>query len=157
MSSRPIFYDPKQRRQKRARWITSAAIVMTVVLLILFGITIARAPILPSGTLPAMSFGLRPFVSRASSRKAPMRPRKFLRVSRPGAPQPEPVRAAFYVNWDPTSFTSLRQNHRAIDLLIPEWMHMTTADGRLQHEDDSEVLDWLQSEGIKMPVMPMIN
>jgi cellulose synthase/poly-beta-1,6-N-acetylglucosamine synthase-like glycosyltransferase/spore germination protein YaaH/peptidoglycan/xylan/chitin deacetylase (PgdA/CDA1 family) len=157
MSSRPIFYDPKQRRRKRARWATFVAIAATLVLLVLFGRTIAQAPLLPSTIWPTTSFGLRPFIRPASRQKKRTRPRKILEVTSPGAPRPDPIRAAFYVDWDPTSFTALRQNHRAIDLLIPEWMHVTTADGHIEHEDDTQVLDWLRSTGITMPVMPMIN
>jgi cellulose synthase/poly-beta-1,6-N-acetylglucosamine synthase-like glycosyltransferase/spore germination protein YaaH/peptidoglycan/xylan/chitin deacetylase (PgdA/CDA1 family) len=157
MSSSPIFYDPKKRRRRRTRQVTAAILAVTVVLLVLFGMTILSAPLLPSTIWPVAGFGLRPYVTPPVRQKARQSPRKLLQVPKAGGQRPDPVRAAFYVNWDPTSFTSLRQNHRAIDLLIPEWMHMTTADGRIQHEDDGQVLAWLHSEGIKMPVMPMIN
>ena len=39
----------------------------------------------------------------------------------------DPLRAAFYVSWDPTSLAALQQHYRDIDLLIPERLHSITA------------------------------
>ena len=61
------------------------------------------------------------------------------------------------MNWDPTSFTALRAHYKEIDLLIPEWLHMTTPDGRMHMEADAPVLNWLHGEGIDMPVMPLLS
>ena len=46
----------------------------------------------------------------------------------------DPVRAAFYVSWDPTSLAALQQHFRDIDLLIPERLHSITATGHLDVE-----------------------
>jgi cellulose synthase/poly-beta-1,6-N-acetylglucosamine synthase-like glycosyltransferase/spore germination protein YaaH/peptidoglycan/xylan/chitin deacetylase (PgdA/CDA1 family) len=61
------------------------------------------------------------------------------------------------VNWDPTSFTSLRAHYRELDLLIPEWLHMTSLDGRMRMEADAPLLDWLRREGIDIQIMPLLN
>ena len=50
--------------------------------------------------------------------------------------QGEGIRAAFYVPWDAASFSSLRAYAHQIDMLYPDWLHVLTADGRLQGVDD---------------------
>ena len=157
MASNPVFYDPKQTRRKRTRQVTLLAVGVTASLLVLFGLSILEAPILPSLILPTASRGLHAAGIHSPRRKTPHRKHKPFDVMRPGAARPQPIRAAFYVNWDPTSFTALRAHYKIIDLLIPEWLHMTTPDGRMRMEADAPVLNWLHSEGIDMPVMPLLN
>ena len=41
----------------------------------------------------------------------------------------------YYVNWDDTSFTSLKQNLAHLDKLMPEWLHLASADGTLAIDD----------------------
>ena len=43
----------------------------------------------------------------------------------------EGLRAAYYVEDDPASYSSLKQHIRQIDLLFPEWIHVVTTDGAL--------------------------
>jgi cellulose synthase/poly-beta-1,6-N-acetylglucosamine synthase-like glycosyltransferase/peptidoglycan/xylan/chitin deacetylase (PgdA/CDA1 family)/spore germination protein YaaH len=87
----------------------------------------------------------------------------------------EGIRAAFYVSWDAASFSSLREYAHQIDLLYPEWLHVLTADGRLQGIDeqtsrffdvvqdstvrpvDDKVMPFLRSEDTGMEVFPMVN
>jgi peptidoglycan-N-acetylglucosamine deacetylase len=87
----------------------------------------------------------------------------------------EGIRAAFYVPWDAASFASLREYARQIDLLYPDWLHVLTADGRLQAVDDQtnklfdvvqnehvraaddRVMPFLKSEDAAMEVFPMVN
>ena len=41
----------------------------------------------------------------------------------------EGLRAAYYVEDDPASYSSLKQHIHQIDLLFPEWLHVVTPDG----------------------------
>ena len=43
----------------------------------------------------------------------------------------EGLRAAYYVEDDPASYSSLKQHISQIDLLFPEWLHVVTPDGTL--------------------------
>ena len=43
----------------------------------------------------------------------------------------EGLRAAYYVEWDPASYSSLKQHVQQIDLLFPEWLHVVKPDGGL--------------------------
>ena len=63
----------------------------------------------------------------------------------------DPLRAAFYVNWDPSSFASLQLHYRDIDLLIPEQLHSIAADGRMDVDDDPKLAAWMKSKGDQTP------
>ena len=89
--------------------------------------------------------------------------------------QSEGIRAAFYVPWDAASFSSLRAYARQIDMLYPDWVHVLTADGRLQGVDDQtnkyfdvvqgstvlpvddRVMPFLKTEDPAMEVFPIVN
>jgi len=157
MASKPVFYDPKHTRLRRTRQITVLTVIVTASLLVLFGLSILEAPLLPTLILPTTSHGLRPAGIEPTRHKTPRRKRKPFSLSPPGAGRAQPLRAAFYVNWDPTSFTALRAHYKEIGLLIPEWLHMTTPDGRMGMEADAPVLNWLHGENIDMLVMPMLS
>ena len=87
----------------------------------------------------------------------------------------EGIRGAFYVQWDAASFASLKEYYPQIDLLFPEWMHVLTADGRLQSvtelntlfnvmDDkgkprpvDEKVMPFLKGEKAQTEVLPLVN
>jgi cellulose synthase/poly-beta-1,6-N-acetylglucosamine synthase-like glycosyltransferase/peptidoglycan/xylan/chitin deacetylase (PgdA/CDA1 family)/spore germination protein YaaH len=41
----------------------------------------------------------------------------------------EGLRAAYYVDWDPASYSSLKAHIRQIDILFPEWLHVVNPSG----------------------------
>ena len=51
-----------------------------------------------------------------------------------GHPAPTPAHrtelTGFFVNWDDTSFTSLKENVQSLDRLMPEWLHLTDGPAR---------------------------
>ena len=53
----------------------------------------------------------------------------------PAAPHGPSEFIGYYVNWDDTSFTSLKQNLAHLDKLMPEWLHLASADGTLAIDD----------------------
>ncbi|MBI3404120.1 MAG: glycosyltransferase [Acidobacteria bacterium] len=69
----------------------------------------------------------------------------------------DPLRAAFYVSWDPNSLASLQKHYRDLDLLIPEALHAISPDGKLQVESDEKLQSWLKTLPTEIPAMPMIN
>ena len=89
--------------------------------------------------------------------------------------QEEGIRAAFYVPWDAASFSSLRAYSRQIDILYPDWLHVLTADGKLQGVDDQtnqlfdvvqgssvlpvddRVMPFLKTDDPSMEVFPMVS
>ena len=62
---------------------------------------------------------------RSAHRKTDLKPSEITLNSGEG------LRAAYYVEDDPASYSSLKQHIRQIDLLFPEWLHVVTPDGAL--------------------------
>jgi len=181
--AQPIFYDPRQARWKRLRRLFDAVALGATLLVIFFIYNALHGEQLPTllwkkETKPyralrenekekAKERRRQAAVHRGHSKKGP--PSQLKIDSEQG------VRAAFYVSWDAASFSSLREYARQIDLLYPEWLHVLTADGRLQsidedtgkyfdvvqgtsvHPVDEKVMPFLKSEDTGMEVFPMVN
>lgn len=100
----------------------------------------------PSGNQARTSFDGRAFSDqRGSPRKdANVRSTKML---------------AFHVNWDKNSLVSLKANIGSIDVLVPEWLHLSS--GGSVSVDDPERMDstlaLIRSEKPDLSIMPLIN
>ena len=178
-----VFYDPRRARWKRLRRFFDAFGVALSLLVIFFVYTALRGEPLPELLLSPQK---RAFKALKENEKEKARDRQRKLASRTHrksklAPsqvklnQEEGIRAAFYVPWDAASFSSLRDFARQIDILYPEWLHVLTADGRVQGVDDQtnkffdvvqgdqvrpvddRVMPFLKTEGTNMDVFPMVN
>ena len=65
------------------------------------------------------------------------------------------VRAAFYVNWDPKSFSSLEQNIARLNMVIPEWLFINPNADTLETNIDTKALDIMNKAGVK--VLPLLT
>ena len=65
------------------------------------------------------------------------------------------VRAAWYVNWDSHSMTSLKWGMKHLNMVIPEWFFINPSTDRLEVRVDEKALREMRSTGI--PVMPMLT
>ena len=65
------------------------------------------------------------------------------------------VRAAWYVNWDSHSMTSLKWGMKHLNMIIPEWFFSNPSTDRLEVRVDEKALREMRSTGI--PVMPMLT
>src|SRR5207302_4263063 len=94
-------------------------------------VTIAVSVELPAGLLPDTE----PAYHALKSKKKPVSARegRHRRVANIGTVPAsyDPLRAAFFVSWDPNSLASLKKHYKDIDLLIPEQLHAVTPDGAL--------------------------
>src|SRR5581483_2024974 len=76
----------------------------------------------------------------------------------PSVPQAELL--GFYVNWDDTSFTSLKQNLASLDTLVPEWLHLASTDGSISVDDpakQAQVLSYVREHRPSLPIVPLVN
>jgi hypothetical protein len=172
----PVFYDPHQRRW---RWFTrlgrAVGIFASLATIAVVG-TVLVNPVLPSLGLPPVA----PLPQHRLLPPRPERPPKLgerrleatkvaLRNERsravsavrvtPPAPRPTDL-YAFFVNWDDTSFTSLKQNIGRIDVLVPEWLHLGDENGNLIENNPprrQEVLDFVKLRRPDLRVLPLIN
>lgn len=66
-----------------------------------------------------------------------------------------PVRAGFYVNWDPNSSISLHKNINQLNIILPEWIFQKDAKGNLDVKIENETLDFIQNH--KVAVVPILS
>jgi len=189
--AQPVFYDPQRARWRRLRRLFDVSAVFVSALIIFFVFTALRDEPLPELLLSPQK---RAFKALKESEKDKARDRQKklaarshrkskLAASQVKLNQEEGIRAAFYVPWDAASFSSLRSFARQIDILYPDWLHVITADGRLQGVDDQtnklfdvvqsnvqsnaqgdtvlpvddRVMPFLKTEDPAMEVFPMVN
>ena len=65
------------------------------------------------------------------------------------------VRAAFYVNWDPRSFSSLEQNISRLNMVVPEWFFINPNADTLETNIDNKALDIMNKAGVK--IVPLLT
>jgi cellulose synthase/poly-beta-1,6-N-acetylglucosamine synthase-like glycosyltransferase/spore germination protein YaaH/peptidoglycan/xylan/chitin deacetylase (PgdA/CDA1 family) len=179
----PVFYDPRRARWKRLRRTLDVTAVAVSALIIIFVYTALRDEPLPGllfypqrRNFKALKESERDKAKERLKRAAARSRRKSkLAASQVTLNQGEGIRSAFYVPWDAASFSSLRAYAHQIDILYPDWLHVVTADGRLQGVDDQtnkyfdvvqgstvlpvddQVMPFLKNEDPSMEVFPMVN
>lgn len=130
-----IFYDPQRKRWKRLRVVLDMLALGGLVLATVFMIGLIRMKPLPELFLASQKRNYRTLANqplqknqkfrRSAHRKTDVNPSSVPLNSGEG------LRAAYYVDDDPASYSSLRQHISQIDLLFPEWLHVTSPDGSL--------------------------
>jgi peptidoglycan-N-acetylglucosamine deacetylase len=179
----PVFYDPRRARWKRLRRLVDVTAVSVSALIIFFVYTALRDEPLPELLFSPQK---RAFKQLKETEKERARERQKKQVARSHRKsklaasqvtlnQEEGIRAAFYAPWDAASFSSLRSYAHQIDMLFPDWLHVTSADGRLQGVDDQtnkyfdvvqgntvrpvddQVMPFLKTDDPQMEVFPMVN
>ncbi len=184
--AKQVFYDPLQARWRRIRRVVDAAALAFSLLVVFFIYSALRSEPLPD--LSWMS-EKKPYHALKEKEKEKAREkRRLATLARTGHRHPsrkapsqltlnseQGVRAAFYVSWDPASFSSLREYARQIDLLFPTWLQVLTPDGHLQASDpetntmfdvvqgqtvhavDTRVMPFLKTEDTEMEVFPVVQ
>jgi len=177
---RPIFYDVERVRWRRTRRGMEITGALLTALLAYFFVTIAVSVDLPASLLP----DTKPGYHALKTKKKPLlfregRRRRVANIGKVPASY-DPLRAAFYVSWDPNSLASLKKHYKDIDLLIPEQLHAVTPDGAMTIVDynpngqrtvkaspaeaiallrEDKLHQWIKSltPPIELPMMGMVN
>src|ERR1700746_737661 len=141
---KPIFYDSEKVRWRRTRRILEVSGGLLTLLLIYFFLTIAGSVELPAACLP----DTRPVyhsIKKKLLKPVAQREGRHKRVANIGqVPNTyDPLRAAFFVSWDPNSLASLKKHYKDIDLLMPEQLHAVSADGAIT------VVDYERNQTVK--------
>ncbi len=73
----------------------------------------------------------------------------------------KPIAIGFYVNWDDSSYESLKLNLGQLDWLVPEWGRLQDGAGAgsdpIARDIDSRVVDLLRQERPGMPIVPLVQ
>ena len=136
--SKQVFFDPQRKRWKRLRRIFDSLALFGAILGVIFVVGLVRMrPLrgldLRSATKryralsnpPAMELSTRERLNRSAHRKTDLKPSDVVLNTGEG------LRAAFYTDVDPSSYSSFKQHVQQIDLLFPEWLHVISPDGSL--------------------------
>ena len=129
---KPIFYDAEKVRWRRTRRVLEISGALLTLLLVYFFVTVAGSVEMPSSLLP----DTRPAYHAAKKKNVKtvtVREGRRRRVARIGTVPAsyDPLRAAFFVSWDPNSLASLKKYYKDLDLLMPEQLHAVSTNGAL--------------------------
>ena len=90
----------------------------------------------------------------------PVAPAKTLSTHR-GIVSPQrpanPLTIGFYVNWDESSYVSLKKALPSLDWVIPEWMWLRGPDMLLASDPDRKSLDLIRRTAPRTSILPMIQ
>jgi cellulose synthase/poly-beta-1,6-N-acetylglucosamine synthase-like glycosyltransferase/peptidoglycan/xylan/chitin deacetylase (PgdA/CDA1 family)/spore germination protein YaaH len=158
----PVFLDPRGRRWAFFRIILSITVLAVIIVFSDFLWGLQQTPDLPSLLLPknTPNFRYLPFNPKSKIQSTKMFSNFFQgKYSKRYKQTGKIPLYAFFVNWDDTSSTSLEQHIEAIDVLVPEWLHLG-AEGKLEivsKKERLELLSMLGKKKVHPAVMPLIN
>ena len=139
MPDRQIFFDPQRKRWKRLRRILDVTAVVSTLVLAGFIFNVLRNQQLPELLLPTPKHNYKalPDPAAAAQRKdqRPARRKTDRKPSEIPFNTGEGLRAAYYVQDDAASYSSLKEHVHQIDLLFPQWLHVDAPAG---HADGDE-------------------
>jgi len=152
MPDRQIFFDPERKRWKRLRRILDAAAVVSTLVLAGFIFNVLRNQRLPELLLPIPKHNYKalreqPFLLRAAKNQRPARRKTARKPSDITLNAGEGLRAAYYVQYDAASYSSLKEHVHQIDLLFPEWLHVDSPSGALMAMSGDNLREYPVIEG----------
>jgi len=182
MSNKPIFVDRTGRRAARVSWIGRAAALFTVVLAAGFAASLLATPEMSFKKLPgelspirtqllekqASAPGLVPSAvqlaeqARAKRAKLLLKRRAALERSlRIGASAKvthsgRPLATAFFPNWEPSAFDSLRVALPHLDWVMPTWLSLQGPDLKLKDGFDKRVYQLVRRKP-SVAILPVIQ
>jgi len=129
MPDKQIFFDPQRKRWKRLRRILDITAVVSTLVLAGFIFNVLRNQHLPELLLPTPKHNYkalpdRPLVLHGVKNQRPARRKTERKPSEIPLNSGEGLRAAYYVAYDPASYSSFKEHVHQIDILFPEWLHV---------------------------------
>jgi peptidoglycan-N-acetylglucosamine deacetylase len=136
MPERQIFLDPQRKRWKRLRRIFDIVVVAATLVLVGFIFNVLRYQEVPELFLPVPKHNYRALpdrsvLMRGGKGQRPARRRTNRHPSEIPLNSGEGLRAAYYVQDDAASYSSLKQHVHQIDLLFAQWLHVSAPSGNL--------------------------
>ena len=136
MPDRQIFFDPHRKRWKRLRRIFDVSAVILTLVLAVFIFNVLRNQELPELLLPTPRHNYKALPDRApllrgAKGQRPARRKTDRRPSQIPFNTGEGLRAAYYVQDDAASYSSLKEHIHQIDILFAQWFHVNAPTGTL--------------------------
>ena len=173
MGEKPIFYTDSASRWKRFRWGIRILAVLLIIAVVSITVSMFRKQSMKLPPLKEQSGMFRKVtdsVMSKSDQKEYKRLEKIIseaRKTRKHEFYPEkkaipgfirnyyPVKAAFYVNWDPQSEASLKRNISKLNMVLPEWLFITDSSDEIYDDVDSTALNFLRKNNVA--VVPILS
>ena len=153
----PVFYEPQGRRWKRISSISYLSGAILFAFLAVFLASLFITPFLPEFNIRAKTIlpqSSEPSVIETNEMNAADAPIPANAVDKNSG---RPKTVAFYVNYDDTSYASLKRNIGNIDWLSPEWIRLSDDDNLLVLDFDPKALDLIHKEKPQMPILPLVQ
>jgi hypothetical protein len=136
MPDKQIFFDPQRKRWKRLRRILDATAVISTLVVVIFIFNVLRYQQMPELLLPASRHNYKALPDRVTllhgaKEQRPARRKTTRKPSDIPFNTGEGLRAAYYVQDDPASYSSFKEHIHQIDLLFPQWLHINSPQGTL--------------------------
>jgi cellulose synthase/poly-beta-1,6-N-acetylglucosamine synthase-like glycosyltransferase/peptidoglycan/xylan/chitin deacetylase (PgdA/CDA1 family)/spore germination protein YaaH len=136
MPDKQIFFDPERKRWKLLRHILDATAVVFTLVLVVFIFNVLRYQQLPELLLPTPRHNYKALPDRVTllhgaKEQRPTRRKTTRKPSEIPFNTGEGLRAAYYVQDDPASYSSFKEHIQQIDMLFPQWLHVNSPQGML--------------------------
>jgi len=152
MPDRQIFFDPERKRWKRLRRILDAGAVISTLVVAGFIFNVLRGQRLPELLLPIPRHNYRALpepsiLLRNVKNQRPARRKTERKPSDIPFNTGEGLRAAYYVQDDESSYSSLKEHVHQIDMLFPQWLHIDAPQGTLMMMSGDNLREYAVIEG----------
>jgi cellulose synthase/poly-beta-1,6-N-acetylglucosamine synthase-like glycosyltransferase/peptidoglycan/xylan/chitin deacetylase (PgdA/CDA1 family)/spore germination protein YaaH len=152
MPNKQIFFDPQRKRWRRLRRVFDVSAVVLTLVLAIFIVNVLRNQHLPELLLPTTRHNFKALPDRSLQVKGgkaarPARRKTDRRPSEIPFNSGEGLRAAYYVQDDAASYSSLKEHVHQIDLLFPQWLHVDAPQGVLLAIDNDSHREYPVVEG----------
>ena len=151
MPDRQIFFDPQRKRWKRLRRILDITAVVSTLVVAGFIFNVLRGQHLPELLLPLPRHNYKALPDASLLRNAknqrPARRKTRRKPSEIPLNTGEGLRAAYYVQDDAASYSSLKEHVHQIDMLFPQWLHVDSPQGTLMMMSGDNLREYPVIEG----------
>jgi cellulose synthase/poly-beta-1,6-N-acetylglucosamine synthase-like glycosyltransferase/peptidoglycan/xylan/chitin deacetylase (PgdA/CDA1 family)/spore germination protein YaaH len=178
----PVFHDPLGRRWRRVRRVWLAISIIVTALAAILIVSVLANPALPSFNLRPKRPNLPANPTERKARKAQADLQRALATTKyvvpgkrrshipvlpppptvpaPIIPSTRPLSVGFFINWDESSYESLKRNLDHLDWVIGEWSHLRNVPegtNPLATDVYAPALNWIRVNRPQIRIMPLVQ
>ncbi|QRP65354.1 glycosyltransferase [Rhodanobacter sp. FDAARGOS 1247] len=183
MQKKPIFFDPSGRRASHVSRLALLAGVVSTLFVVACAISLFVGPTMDGlhigehartrHALATVKAAAPELLKPAAKLAAEVRARQKLlhapkthaskaaasHVPPPSLDKPagRPLAIGFYVNWDDSSYSSLKRSLPQLDWVIPSWMSLSGKDMALHTSVDAKAINLIRKQKPSTPILPLLQ